>query len=97
MRAAAVRQIDSALDAAARAAAEKAVDDAMYALMQVVDGVTGGLVDDRRRLSVAMKVSLVEDGKTIESIDLVDGDGMCIGFHMWRDGDFGMNPVVSES
>jgi hypothetical protein len=34
--------------------------------------------------------------QTISDCDLADGDGMCMGFHGWRDGDFGQNPVVES-
>lgn len=96
VHAAAMQQIDPALDTVARAAAAKAIDDAVYALMQVIDGVTGGLSDGERRVAVAMTVSLVDDGQTVASLNLFDGDGMCMGFHGWRDGDFGASPVVAE-
>jgi hypothetical protein len=77
--------------------ATQAVDAAVYALMQVLDGVTGGLTDGPRRVKLATTVSLIEDGEIIESLDLFDGDGMCMGFHMWRAGDFGESPVTSAT
>ena len=39
----AIERLDRALDATARAAALKAIDDAVYGLMMVIDGVSGGL------------------------------------------------------
>jgi hypothetical protein len=34
----------------------------------------------------------------IDEIDLQDGDGMCMGIHGWREGDFGEHPpaIVRE-
>ena len=43
MRGYAIEKIDPGLDDKARAAALKAIDDTVYGLMMVVDGVSGGL------------------------------------------------------
>lgn len=88
-------RIDPALDAAAREAAERAIDDALYGLMMVLDGVTGGLRDSRRILATEVFVHLLEDGEVSHRLDLSRGDGMCMGYHRWREGDFGDDPVVT--
>jgi hypothetical protein len=41
-------------------------------------------------------VELHHDGQLVESLDLRDGDGMCMGYHGWIDGDFGSDPVVES-
>ncbi|MBP6631355.1 MAG: hypothetical protein KBG28_19145 [Kofleriaceae bacterium] len=97
VRDAALERLSDELNPAERVAATQAVDAAVYALMQVLDGVTGGLTDGPRRVKLATTVSLIEDGEIIESLDLFDGDGMCMGFHMWRAGDFGESPVTSAT
>jgi hypothetical protein len=33
--------------------------------------------------------------ESIASLPLRDGDGMCMGFHMWCEGDFGRDPVLA--
>ena len=30
----------------------------------------------------------------VAAIDLREGDGMCMGYHGWREGDFGKHPVA---
>jgi hypothetical protein len=41
-----------------------------------------------------MAVTLEEDGHPLERLELFHGDGMCMGFHSWLDGDFGEDPIV---
>lgn len=31
----------------------------------------------------------------IEQMDLRDGDGVCMGFHSWKEGNFGTDPVAA--
>lgn len=33
------------------------------------------------------------DSAVIDELDLANGDGMCLGYHGWREGDFGADPV----
>lgn len=94
MREYALRQIDSSLSGEARIAAEKGIDDAVYGLMMILDGVTGGLANDSQQIRFRGIVELIGDhsDEPIEVMDLFDGDGMCMGYHWWRDNDFGKNP-----
>lgn len=93
----AVENLDPNLDAAARAAALKAIDDAVYGLMMVIDGVTGGLGNSEHLVHLQTTVCLNarEANAPIESLRLSQGDGVCMGYHMWRDGDFGKDPVLA--
>lgn len=92
-------QLDPNLDPAAREAAERAIDDTLYGLMMVIDGVTGGLANDEMCVRLKIAVELVRRSagqeNTIEQVDLQDGDGMCMGYHRWLEGDFGRDPVAS--
>ena len=90
----ALAQIDPALDPVARAAAMKAIDDAMYGLMMVIDGVSGRLGDRERRVRVDATVTLEEHDRDIETPRLAEGDGVCMGFHGWREGWFGDDLVA---
>ena len=92
----ALERIDPSLGEEARQAAVKAIDDAVYGLMMVIDGVTGGLRGGGRILSLQALARLERlDTDEIEAdFPLADGDGMCMGFHGWLEGDFGEDPVV---
>jgi hypothetical protein len=91
MRQYAIDRIPSSYDAVQREAAMKGIDDAVYGLMMVIDGVTGGLSNAKLRLSLQTKVQLesVGDGSLVEELDLFKGDGMCMGYHRWKEGDYG--------
>ena len=97
MREYALSQIDPDLSAAANIAARKAIDDSVYGLMMILDGVTGGLANQRNRVNLRVAVELLDcdSQQTVSAIDLADGDGMCMGYHGWREGDFGETPLVS--
>ena len=79
--------------------ANTAVDAAVYGLMQVADGVTGAMKNERWQVQVCVAVQLVDrqNGEIVESLDLFDGDGACMGFHSWIDGDFGESPVTTSN
>jgi hypothetical protein len=88
-------RIDPCLDHVAREAAHKAIDDALYGLMMVVDGVTGALGNTTHTVSLDFSVRLAADDVSCETLDLrQDGDGMCMGFHSWREGNFGVDPII---
>jgi hypothetical protein len=95
MRRFAIDRIDPGLSDEARAAARKGIDDAVYGLMMVLDGVTGALRNPTARVSVEAEVRLIDDNGREAEVRLADGDGMCMGFHGWKDGDFGEIPVAS--
>ncbi len=99
VRQCAIDQIDPTLDEAARAAAMKGIDDAVGGLMQICDGVTGALRNATTCVSLKVMVSLaVRDKEGAESVeqevDLFDGDGMCMGYYGWLEGDYGSVPIA---
>lgn len=95
----AMERIDPALRGETRAAVEKAINDAVGGLMQVIDGVTGGLSNESYVVYVDFIVRLAARGKSekdgvLSEVDLRNGDGMCMGYHGWLEGDFGKHPVA---
>ena len=93
------QKIAPGLDEPARAAALKAIDDALYGLMMVIDGVADPLSNAEHAVRLAVTVRVDETSgaeKPVLQFNLADGDGMCMGFHGWREGDFGENPVVLQ-
>jgi hypothetical protein len=79
--------------------ATKAINDAMYGLMMVLDGATGALANDSMRVNLRVTAELVDTqtDDVVESLDLLDGDGMCMGYHGWLENEFGdPQPFVVE-
>ena len=92
-------RIDPSLSDEARAHVEKGIDDAMYGLMMVLDGVTGILTNGQHAVMLSFAAKLVDataplDDDMLVELDLAKADGMCMAYHMWREGDFGVDPVV---
>jgi hypothetical protein len=89
----AMERVDPALSGEARAAVQKSIDDAVYGLMMVIDGVSGGISNACHTIYVDFIVRLAArtdsqfDNVTSE-INLRNGDGMCTGYHGWLEGDF---------
>jgi hypothetical protein len=99
-RAYAVERIDPRLNAKARAAVMKGIDDALYGLMMIADGVTGCLTNDSDEVSLSMVVrhsrkSSSGDFTPVAELELAYGDGMCAGVHGWLKGDFGEDPPTA--
>ena len=62
-------------------------------------GVTGSLANESLRVTFRAEAQLTdsESDDVIELIDLMDGDGMCMGYHGWIVNDFGaLPPFVPE-
>ena len=95
----ALDRLDPKLSPAARAAAQQGIDDALYGMMMIVDGVSGSVTSATHKVDLRMSVRLVQrqDGQILEQLDLFDGDGMCMGYHGWLQGDFGEAPIVTAS
>jgi hypothetical protein len=98
MRGYARERIDPKLSSEAQAAAEKAINDAVYGLMMVIDGVSGTLRNDQQSVELSVVVSLLNrnSGEVAAQIDLREGDGMCMGYHGWLEGDYGEDAVALE-
>ncbi len=63
----------------------------------VIDGVSGALKNDTQSVEIAVTARLVnhEPEGIAAEIDLRNGDGMCMGYHGWIDGDYGEVPIVA--
>ena len=72
--------------------AQTLVDDVLYAVVQLVDGVTSPIGNDQLDLQFVLSARL-RDKRTRQTIELVEpgpnGEGLCIGFADWVQGDFG--------
>jgi hypothetical protein len=95
----AMERIDPALPDDVRAAVQKGIDDAVGGLMQVIDGVTGGLSNASHTVCIDFIVRLAARSESgtcavLSEVDLRRGDGMCMGYHGWLQGDFGEHPVA---
>ena len=65
--------------------------------MMIMDGVTGRLQNDRYAVFIERIIKLQRDGEVIQEINTFNGDGMCMGFHGWKENDFGdIEPVQKE-
>jgi hypothetical protein len=96
VRAYALKRIDPGLSDEARAAAQKGIDDALYGLMMVLDGVSGTLTNETQHVELAVQVRLVnhEPENVVAELELKEGDGMCMRYHGWLEGDYGEDPVA---
>jgi hypothetical protein len=77
----------------------KGIDDAVYGLMMIMDGVTGSLKNDEYSVTIEHVITLERNGEKIQEINTFNGDGMCMGYHGWKENDFGENeiyPVLEE-
>jgi len=74
----------------------KGIDDSVYGLMMILDGVTGSLSNENYSVEFRTKILLRKDDKIIQELDTLDGDGMCMGYHSWKEGDFGDDKVIAN-
>jgi hypothetical protein len=68
------------------------VDSALYAVVQILDGVIDPIRNDQLDLEFALLARLREtsSGSTVDEVELgPSGEGLCIGFHGWVERDFG--------
>jgi hypothetical protein len=97
VRAAGLATIEPDAPAEVRRAVELAVDATTYALMMQIDGVSGGLRGAGHELDLSFGVQLVKGQSPVGVMDLREGDGMCMGYHAWIEGNFGKDPVLAGS
>ncbi|MBU6954977.1 MULTISPECIES: hypothetical protein [unclassified Hahella] len=70
---------------------EETVDATLYAMMQLLDGIFLNAIDEKHQAEYAL-IQRVRDneGVLLEESELApDGEGLCMGFQGWREGDFG--------
>ena len=93
------RELSTTMTQEARQAAEEAIDATIYNFMMVADGVIGGIGNGEHAVSLKLAVELSDGAcfEVIQHLDLVDGDGACMGFHSWLAGDFGETPITAMS
>jgi len=91
----ALERLDPSMEPATRVLVMEAVNNALYGLMMVVDGVSGALRNDEDAVDLTMTVRLRRGDTVITEMDLQHGDGMCMGYHGWIAGDFGTQPVAT--
>lgn len=98
MRQYAIDEMDPSLSPEVHEHVVKGINDAVYGLMMIIDGVSGFLRNDSDSVSlkfIAQHQREKGDGvEVIQELDLADGDGFCMGYHGWLEGDFGKDPVA---
>lgn len=71
--------------------AEKAISDTLYGFMMLLDGVIDSSIDQDHGVEFAL-IARVYNQNTreyLEEVELApDGDGLCMGIHIWEDGEF---------
>jgi hypothetical protein len=75
-----------------RAEVESIVDAALYSVVQILDGVADPLIAGDLNLEFALIARLrdPDSDETVEELELApDGEGLCIGYAGWVEGDFG--------
>jgi len=72
------------------------IEDTIYGMMMMMDGVVGTLKNDDYTIKIESNILLERDGLTIRNINTFYGDGMCMGFHDWKEGDFGEDKIVQQ-
>jgi hypothetical protein len=95
----AMERIEPGLSPEAIAAAKKGIDDAVYGLMMLIDGVSGGISNANHNVVIDFVVRLArregsDNDGLLSEVELRQGDGMCMGYHGWLEGDFGKHPVA---
>lgn len=98
---AALSQLPPDLTEKERAVAEAAARKTLYCLMQVIEGVTGGLQNRSERVEVDMTVTYSKADASgeyapVDRLSLQEGDGVCMAVHGWLENDFGEDPVASK-
>lgn len=71
----------------------KGIDDTIYGLMMIFDGVSGTLENNQYRVRIESTILLEKNELIVKEINTKDGDGMCMGFHGWKEGDFGDDAI----
>ena len=81
-----------------RAGVEALLDEQLYAVLQILDGVTMPIGTDQVGVEFVLQARLRNrsDASVVSEVELgPDGEGLCMGYHGWREGDFGGVPGLS--
>ena len=97
----AIDQIDKTLEDDVKAEIIKGINNAIYGLMMIFDGVSGRLKNSEFTVGLETKVVLSKKNDSgediiIDQVNIIQGDGMCVGYHGWLEGDFGKDLVASN-
>jgi len=67
----------------------------------ILDGVSGSLENSNYTVCFENKVQLLDNTKEppeiVDQVNLLEGDGMCVGFHGWLEGDYGEDRVTKTN
>lgn len=97
MRSYALDRIPADISTNTREQIIKSIDDTIYGLMMMMDGVSGTLRNDDYLVSIESKIILQKRGVTIQEVNTLEGDGMCMGFHSWKENDFGEDAIIKSN
>jgi hypothetical protein len=93
----AMRKIPQDLDDATKEKIIDGIDNTIYGYMMMLDGAFEPFTNDSYEVSIDTKIVLSKnDGEIVHAIDTLEGDGMCMGYHGWMEGDFGEVPIYEE-
>lgn len=71
----------------------KGIDDAVYGLMMLMDGVSGRVSNDDYTVTLESVIHLEHHDEILTELNTTDGDGMCMAYHGWKEGDFGEDDI----
>ncbi len=91
-------RINKDLSDSTRAIAEKSIDDAVYGVMMMLDGIPTPLQNDRYRVELKNRLSLsdISNGGETEIFSDDFFEGFCMGYHGWIEGDYGADPIIVD-
>lgn len=92
----ALDKINHETDETIKAQIIKGINDTIYGLMMQMDGVFDPLENDEYRLELQSNIMLFKNEEVVEVINTLDGDGMCMAYHDWLEGDFGAYKIIEE-
>jgi hypothetical protein len=96
MRDYAIKEIPDGTDKKTKSMVINGIDNAIYGLMMIMDGVVGTFGNKHYQVSLENNIVLEKDGEIIQKINTFYSDGMCMGFHGWLEGDFGRDDIYTN-
>ena len=96
----AINRIDGAEDEKTRANIVEGINDALYGIMMINDGVTGHIENSEYAVNLETKVNLIKKSDSgfeiVDQVKLIESDGMCMAFHGWLEDGFGEVLVATK-
>ena len=83
------------LDESVRAQVEGLLDKQLYAILQILDGVTYPIRNEDVAVEFVLTARLRRRGDSEVTAEVqvgLDGEGLCTGYEGWLEGDFGAVP-----